>query len=302
MLWLNGNQSIKNIFLNDYIRVAKNCGFNIRKIFQYSKNSCVFLTSNNTVIKILNPFLAKYQIKNYLFANDIFLKFGIATPYNLSIKKDGDFYIIESQYIEFKSFFNKKSLAEADAAFFKFFSKLSKAKRIKFGLFSLRNSLPPAFINCDYLEYWDKQFDYFLKKISNGDFRNNAKKYYELLRKKIKISQQFILSHSDISPKHIFIYKSKIGCVDLEEAMYLDSSFMWAIWYVRTIHERKNKLDKIFFNEFVSRNLDFDLFIFHVYRELLIQYYYEKSHNNFFRDYSKILKNIQLILRVSRSV
>ncbi|MEW6170843.1 MAG: hypothetical protein AB1472_04735 [Candidatus Omnitrophota bacterium] len=299
MLWLN-KKSIKNILLNEYIETLKQ-EFCIRKILHYSKKSCVCLTSKNTIVKILNPDLSKFQFKNLTCANVLFSRCGIKIPSNLSIKIINNFYIIESEYINSKLFLNRRSPEEADRVFFNLFNKLFKISDSCFGpLIKQRKFLPPAFININrnYLQYWDNLLNHFLKKILDINFLNNVKKHYGLLRKKIKSPQQFILSHSDISPKHIFIYKSKIGCVDLEETMYLDASFMWAIWYVRTIHERKNKLDKIFFNKFVSRNLDFDLFIFHVYRELLIQYYYEKSLNNFFRDYSKILKNIQSILDV----
>jgi hypothetical protein len=159
--------------------------------------------------------------------------------------------------------------------------------------------LPPAFpkIHSDYLRSWDIQFNHFFKKISNISSCRNIGQYYKILRARIRIPNKFILSHSDISPKHLFSYKSKIGCVDLEDSMYLDASYMWALWYVRTIHQRNRLNKKQFLNEFFLRNLNLNLFNFHIYRELFIQYYYQGLLDNFFRDYFKFLKNFSTFIK-----
>lgn len=291
MLWLD-KKSIKNISINDYIEVIQQ-NFCISKILQYSKKSCICLTSKNTVVKILNPDLSKYQLRNFMRANTLFSKCGIKTPCNLSVKKRGNFYIIENQYINPKLFFDKKPLIKADEAFFNLFDRLSKIKSVNFGLLTVQKKfLPPAFINCDYFKYWDKQFYYFLRRISDIVFYRNVKKHYKLLHQRIKTPNQFMLSHSDISPKHIFIHKFRIGCIDLEEAMYLDTSFMWALWYVRTIQNRDNVNSRKFLRIFLKNKLDPDLFNFHVYRELFIQYYYQGLLNYFFKDYLKFSKNL----------
>lgn len=296
MLWLN-KKLIQNIPINNYIEIMQKQNFCICKILQYSKKSCVFLTSENTVVKILNPDLSKYQFKNFIRANKFFSKCGIKTPRNLSVKRSGDFYIIENQYIDTRLFFDKKPLIKADAAFFNLFDRLSKIKNVNFGpLIAQKKFLPPAFIKCNYFQYWDNQLNYFLRKIPpNINFRRNVKRHYKILRAKVKMPDKFILTHSDISPKHIFVYKSKIGCIDLEEAMYLDNSFMWAIWYVRTVHKRNNKLDNKFWMNFFSYNLDLNWLNFHIYRELFIQYYYQNALNNFFQDYFKFLRCLNFL-------
>jgi hypothetical protein len=300
MLWLN-KKSIQDVSINDYTRIVQKQNFCIRKILEYSKKSCVFLTSKNTVIKVLNPDLSKYQFKNFIRANTIFLKYGIKTPRILSVKRSSDFYIIENQYISPQLFFEKKPLMKADEAFFNIFDRLSKIEIANFGpLITQKNFLPQAFINCDYLQYWDNQLNYFLAKISNKAFCQRVKQFYKILRARVKKPDKFILSHSDISPKHIFMYRSQIGCIDLEESMYLDASFMWAIWYVRTVHERTRKSSNIFFKQFFLRNLDFNLFKFHFYRELLIQYYYQKLLNKFLKDYSKLSINFNLLTKLTK--
>ena len=291
MLWLN-KKSIQDCSVNDYIKIAQENGFSIRRILGYSKKSCVFLTSKNTVIKILNPDLSKYQVKNFITANILFLKCGIKIPHILSTKRSSRVYIVESQYIDPLLFFERKSIIEADKAFFNIFDKLSKVEVSKFGPFITRKEfLPPAFVDCSYFHYWDNQFNYFLAKIPSGFFHYRVKRFYKKLRSKVKQPNKFIPSHSDISPKHVFMYRSQVGCIDLEESMYLDTSFMWAIWYVRTMNQHNKKSNNIFFKQFFSCNLDFDRFNFHFYRELLIQYYYEKSLDKFIKDYSKFSAN-----------
>jgi hypothetical protein len=296
MLWLNKNQSIKKISLGNYLNVIKKQGFNVRKILKYSQSSCVCLTASNTIIKALNPSLAEYQFKNLCFANNFFLKQGVIAPPILSVKRD-DFYIIENKYIKPELFVDKMSLIKADKIFSKIFNQLSKKINSGFGPFIKKDFLPPAFTNCNYIKYWDTQFEYFLNKDSkNSSFIDDVRKYYRMLRRKVNIPNRFILAHSDISPKHIFVCKSKIGCIDLEEAMYLDDSFMWAIWYVRTIHKRNDELANKFLVHFLSYNLDLNWLNFHIYRELFIQYFYQKLFNRFFTDYSGFLRQLNFLI------
>ena len=287
MLWLD-KRSIRDFSIDDYTRIVQERNFSIRKVLGYSKKSCVFLTSRNTVIKILNPDLSYYYFKNFIRANELFSKCGIKTPRILSVEKSGDFYIIESQYINPQLFSERRPLIRSDEIFFSIFDKLSKVVATNFGpLITREGFLPPAFTNCNYLQYWDNQLNHYLAKITDKSFRRKVKRFYKILRAQVKKPDQFILSHSDISPKHIFIYQSQIGCIDLEESMYLDPSFMWAIWHTRTVHKRTKTSNNIFFKQFFLRNLDFDTFRFHFYRELLIQYYYQKLLDKFFKDYSR---------------
>jgi len=296
MLWLKKSQSLKKISLQEYLDLIKKQGFNILKILQYSHGSCVCLTANNTVIKVLNPSLAKYQFKNLRSANKYFTKQGIKVPNILDFRRLSGFYIIESEYINNKLFINKTTLDKTDKFFFKLFNKLSKKSSSKFGPLSMKESLIPSFKNQNYIGYWDKQFEYFLNKISRHySLINNIKKCYNASRKKISVPCYFILSHSDISPKHIFAYKSQIGCVDLEEAMYLDASFMWSLWYVRTINKRSNKSIRDFFYKALLQNIDPSWLNFHVCRELFIQYYYQGLLDYFIRDYYKFLKYSNLL-------
>jgi len=65
---------------------------------------------------------------------------------------------------------------------------------------------------------------------------------------------------------------------------------MWALWYVRTIHKRSNKSSSKFLKNFSLENIDLQWLKFHIYRELFIQYFYQKLLNHFFRDYYKFLK------------
>ncbi len=99
MLWLD-KKSIKNVSINEYVEAMQQ-NFRIRKILQYSKKTCVCLTSKNTIVKILNPDLSKYQFRNFMRANALFSKCGIATSRNLSIKKIDNFYIIENKLLVF---------------------------------------------------------------------------------------------------------------------------------------------------------------------------------------------------------
>ncbi|MFH1551658.1 MAG: hypothetical protein ABIC36_02155 [bacterium] len=285
MLWLN-KKTIKDISIDEYVRLIQR-HFCINKILQYSKKSCVCLTSNNTVVKILNPDLSKYQYKNFMLANTLLSKCGIKTPCNLSNKIIGEFCIIENEYISPRFFLDKISLSRADRLFFDFFNQISKKTRTRFGPLIHREFLPRIFTDLNYIEYWDIQFEHFFKKISNLVFADRIKKNYKQLRKRIKTPNEFILSHSDISPKHVFAYDSNLGCIDLEEVFYLDKSFMGALWYVRTIYKRNKTNSKEFYSKFRQHRFNPDLFNFHFYRELFIQYYYQDLLSHFLRDYLK---------------
>jgi len=295
MLWLRKNQSIKKVSLQEYLHIIQKQDVKVFKILQYSNNSCVCLTTNNTIVKVLNPSLAEYQFKNLRSANKYFLRQGIKTPNILNIKKLRDFYIIESEYINNKLFIEKIPLIKADKIFFKLFSKLSKKSNTRFGPLTIKNSLITPFTNHDYIRYWDDQFEYFLNKISKcHSLINDIKKCYRTPHKKISTPSNFILTHSDVSPKHVFIHKSQIGCIDIEDAMYLDTSFMWSLWYVRTIHKRSDKLNREFFRKVSLKNLDLSWFNLHICRELFIQYYYQGLLNYFLPDYSKFLNYFHL--------
>lgn len=269
MLWLGSDTRIKKVSRYNFIKKLDECGFYATDILQSHPTSLVALTSQG-IVKITHPQLSKIFKKNFTSAEKKFLAAGILLPKKYRLVLIDGFLVLHSERITDK-FLNKVGTTKSDVIFLNFYKKLKNWQTPAFGpIFSevsLRKKKPS-----EYLKYWDTQFQHYLKKSRLSKKTLIATQYrYELLKKKLKFPCVYILSHADISPKHLYIKGKSIGCIDIEESMYLDTMFMPALWVTRTIRNRNKKNVENFCKKICKTRKEYDWFNYHLFRETFIQ-------------------------------
>lgn len=290
MLWLESYLKLCQISSEEYLNVLGECGFFPKTILQYHSSSLVSVLSQG-IVKIIHPQLGKILGVNYEYANREYNISGISSPKVHSLLYKKGFCIIYSEKIEFNAFADRGSTEHADTLFFKLYNQLCQNKSNSYGAISVKFNEKLTSPR-SYISFWDQQFQYYLRK---QNFDQRANNEIEILYTKFKSGLiqpiDFILSHSDISPKHIYDINGTLGCIDIEESMYLDSTFMPALWIVRTINIRNRNELELYRRKFIINDSNWLWFKYHIFRELFIQ----QSISHDIKHFIEILSKLGLV-------